>query len=747
MNIMIKHLIKIFFVFFFLLNLSYSYASNINFTGLSKLNFNDIQKITSIDLNEDVDINDINIIIQELYSSDLIYKVELVNSSKPFKIRISESKIIENIYVNGNVKIEDGLIISSINSNINSVLKNKSLINDIKIIKTIYSSLGYESASINVSTEKYSNNRINLIFNINEGMQSKLVNINFLGNSTYSDKFLSSLISSKSNNFYNIFTSGSNLNEASFKFDINKLKNFYKDNGFFEVEISYSLSKISSSKYSLRFNIIEGPRYKIDNVIYNSVDLPNEIKDLKDSFIIKLEKGNNHFSYNLIENHLLELNQFLRNFGNNTEIFSYNYENINNQYTLVFNQTSIDPYYINKITINGNTITRDHTIRSKLYFEPGDIYNKGLVDRSIKSLNRLKYINNTKIKNISNENGNFDIEVELNENKKTGNFLFGGAFSGDTGLGFGISLKDYNILGTGNELDSSFNINAERALFQIDYSTFSNKIASLKNSYSIFNQDDDLTKSFGYKVKKRGLGYNASFEINENLSISSGITYESIEGYSASNNNNFITDNIGNFDNLSFSFIINRNTTNDFLYPTNGSSNRFIFKISPSGVSDDPYYQLLLNNQIYFQKVNSKSFYFFDNDIGIADSLDNKLKTKNAFSLGGLNFKGFDFRGIGPFDNNIYLGGNNYFTTTIGYGSSFLFDDKDNINIKLFATAGSLWGSDYSTNNEFELRTSAGVSFDILTAVGPLSLSYAIPIQKSNSDKVKEFNFSIGRSF
>ena len=144
---------------------------------------------------------------------------------------------------------------------------------------------------------------------------------------------------------------------------------------------------------------------------------------------------------------------------------------------------------------------------------------------------------------------------------------------------------------------------------------------------------------------------------------------------------------------------------------------------------------------------NSKNFLFTTNNLGLTESFNNNLKTTNAFSLGGLNFKGFDYRGIGPKLGNIYLGGNKYFTTTIGYGSSFLFDQKDNINLKIFYTMGSIWDSDYASNDDLNIRSSAGISFDILTVAGPISLSYAMPIEKEQSDSSKEFNFSIGTSF
>ena len=86
-----------------------------------------------------------------------------------------------------------------------------------------------------------------------------------------------------------------------------------------------------------------------------------------------------------------------------------------------------------------------------------------------------------------------------------------------------------------------------------------------------------------------------------------------------------------------------------------------------------------------------------------------------------------------------------YFNSTIGYGSTFLFDKKDNVIFKLFATTRSIWDSDY-TNNDFKLRSSMGLSIDFMSVI-PISISYAIPIQKELSDKSRNFNFTIGTSF
>ena len=745
--------IKIFILFYLaylIFFINYAYSANLSILGLEKLTKSDLNAITSIDIEKDYfDNNEINQILNDFYSSDLIYNLqyELINNTHV--MQIYESKIIENIFINGNIKIKDNIILENISSTTNFFLNKNNISNDINKIKNIYSSIGYNESKINVQIENYSKDRVNLIFQVNEGKQSELINIEFLGNKTYPDSFLNSLINSKANNFYNIFSSGSNFGESIFNFDVNKLIDFYKQKGFFEIEITYALSDFKQSKYSLIFYINEGSRYKIKNLFYESNDTNNFIVDnLDDKFQKKIDKNDFYFDKDLIIDHLENLNTQLSDTGSNTSVFSFKYNILNdNQIDLIFYQENLSPKYINKISISGNAITKDKTIRNKLNFEPGDLYSSNTLISSKKNLNQLRYINSIDIYENVISDQKIDIDIKIDENIKTGTFLVGGSISGDVGFGLGLSLKDYNLFGTGNEIDSSFNLNSEQALFTINYTTSPFANPSISNTYSAFNEENDFISSFGYKTKILGFGYNANFQLNEKLALSSGIIYEDTEGYAAINNNSFITDNIGQFQDFSIQFSLTRNNTNDFLYPTEGSYNRVNIEYSPKILSDDPFYKIIYNNDLYFKRKNKNSFFFFDNNLGIAKSLNGKLKTKNSFSLGGLNFKGFDYRGVGPYSENIYLGGNNYFTSTVGYGSSFLFDEKDNINLKVFYSTGSIWNSDYVSDDDIRIRSSAGISFDVLTVIGPLSFSYAVPIDSTSNDKKKSFNFSIGSSF
>lgn len=725
------------------------YANNLIINGLSKLTIDDLQTLTSINLDKNSYSDDeINLLLKDLYKSDLIFDLKYNKDINIHYLNIQENKLVENIFINGNQRVDDELILQNITMKKNSFINKDNITNDINIIKSIYRVKGFNNVNIIVSTESFSDDRFNLIYDIKENNQSQIERITFIGNESFSDKYLLSLINTKSRNFYNIFTSGSNLNIENFIFDMNKIKSFYKQKGFFNIETSYDISETSSNKYTINFYIKENDRLKLDDIkidISNSAK-PENINKYFDKFNNKLSKNNFYYDQYIIDEFLDKINKTLvnNNIFNTTYVFKL--EMASDKQTLIFKEENFKPSRINKIDILGNDITKDSTIRSKLPFAPGDYFNSNILTTTKNDLLRFKYINSVNITNqVTDEKT--DIIIDINENKKTGQVLVGGSFSGDSGAGIVFSLKDNNILGTGNSIDSNFTANEENTLFKISLIQYPLATPNIRNSYSIFNTENDLTNSFGFKTNEQGLGYSLNFDYNENFSVNTGLSFKKSDRHSAKIDTSSINDNIGDYDIYSLNLSLKQDSTNNILYPTNGVMNSIYFEYSPKNISDDSYYKTIIKSDVYRKNKNSNQFTFISNDFGIAESLDGNLSTVNAFSLGGLNFKGFNYRGIGPKIDNIYLGGNKFFTTTLGYGGSFLFDDKDNIVTKLFYSMGSVWGSDYTNDNDFDLRSSAGVSFDILTAIGPISLSYAVPIEKNTNDKTNNFNFFIGTSF
>lgn len=732
--------------FLFCWNLS---ALEIKFDGLKKLSLKDIQSITSShDINQ-IDLNELQLddIIKDLYQSDLIYDVSLTILNDRAIIEIIESKIIENIFINGNISLKNDIIIDNLNSKINNPLIKKNIANDISLVKKIYSSLGYTNVDINIVSESYSEDRVNLIFNISEGKISKIIDIKFIGNNFFSDRYLNNIITSDVKSFFNIFSKGSNFDSSLFEFDKNKIINAYNQYGFFNTSAIYEINDHSNGNYTLTFFIIENDRLSINDINYTYISKDNNeiFKKQEDIFFKSLSKDNNFYNLKLIQKHLSNLDLILDDKNLPNHQFKFLLSSNDDLFTLNIIEEKLNPIFINKIDITGNSITKDATIRSKINLEPGDFYKPSKIDVLKNNLYQYKYINKIDINSQVNNNL-VDLSIKIDENKKTGNFLLGGSFSGDTGFGLGLGIKDINLLGSGNEIDAKLNFNSEQALFTINYSKYSLSKINLKTTYSLFNSEKDLTSSYGYKVDEQGFGYGISYEYSKNITLSSGFRLSHYKGHSGANNKITITDNIGDRNNFNINLSLLQDTTDSIWYPTNGIKNIISFSLNPENISDDPYYKLILSSNFYKKRSVNQNFFFLSNKIGLAESLSGNLNTINVFGLGGMNFKGFDYRGIGPFDGNIYLGGNKYFTSTIGYGGSFLFDAKDNINVKAFVTTGSIWDSDYSNDDAFDTRTSVGFSLDVMSII-PISISYAVPIDKKSSDKTRNFNFNIGTSF
>ena len=143
------------------------FSKPINFEGLSKFNLNDIQSITSLDIFEkNYEVSDINIMLKELSLSDLIYEISYKEDKDQYLFTILEANIIENIYINNNVWIRDDLIIQNLNSKNNSFLNKNKIQNDIKVINNIYQSKGFRDISVISKVEKYSIDRVNLIYEL-----------------------------------------------------------------------------------------------------------------------------------------------------------------------------------------------------------------------------------------------------------------------------------------------------------------------------------------------------------------------------------------------------------------------------------------------------------------------------------------------------------------------------------------------------------------------------------------------------
>ena len=756
--VLLKMMNKFFNILYVLLFLFFSInasSKNIILKEINRLSFDDINSLTSFDLNsKNISKNDLNIIVKELISNELITNISTTFDNDNFYLIISEALFINKIFINNNLKIKDNDIYDSISIKSKNFINNDSISNDIDIIKYLYSSIGYTDIIVSHYLELYSDNSYNLIFDIKENSKKSLNKITFHGNNFFITKYLKSIIQSKEKKFFSFFSKINYLNQNVISNDLALLKNLYSDYGFLNININYEINEVRGN-YILDFYIEESSQFTIENIDYSITDNINNILNSEEILLINNNLINSNYSLANINQIIDKLNNSL--IDNNLPNYSFDYSYVltsNNGVDLKIFSSQIDPIIINKINFFGNAITKDTTLRKQIYVNPGDIFNKRNASKSKNNLEKNSYIENANFSLSAIDNNSSDLNITLIEKKKTGNFFLGAGYDSLDGASTSVGLSDDNFYGTGNKIDSNLTVSSNKILFSIDYNKFYFLDYNLDNSYKLYNTQDDLSKTHGYKTTSYGLGFNVKLPYKYNVNIDEyfniGATYDITDVYSIKTTaSTSVFQNKGETSNFILKSGYVNDSRNDNFNPTDGHMNSLSLSVSPSIISDDDYFKVIATNNYFYPILRNTGNLFLLSKIGFASGLDKKLKTKDSFSLGGRDFKGFRHSGIGPRDNNLsYLGGSNLYVITAGYSSPVIFDNSDSLVLKYFATIGSLSNSGYkSTFDSDKPRASVGMSLDVVTPVGPLSMSLANVLSKETYDKEESFNVSIGTSF
>ena len=287
------------------------------------------------------------------------------------------------------------------------------------------------------------------------GKKSKIKKITFIGNKVFKDKKLRRIITTTEYKFWKFISGKKFLNQNSVFLDERLLKNFYKNNGYYDVKINSSFAKLlDDNNFELIFNIDAGSK-----IYFGELDLklPTDFDENNFSSIKKLFKKikGDPYSINKIDDILDEIDSI-------TTLEQYKFikanvfETINqNTIDLKFHVEEGEKFYVDRINILGNTVTSESVIRNQLMLDEGDPFSEILVNKSINNIKRLNFFKTVNYKVLNNnENNTKSIEISVDE-KPTGE-IFASAGAGTSGASLGFGVKENNFLGNGIGLDTNF---------------------------------------------------------------------------------------------------------------------------------------------------------------------------------------------------------------------------------------------------------------------------------------------------
>ena len=746
--IRLRKLIFLFSIIFFSIY-SVSFAEtikDIQVKGNERVSKETIEMFSNIKIGDKVDKDDLNNILKSIYDTNFFKNVKVNFENNVLIIFVEESSLVENVIIKGP---KSKTLIRDLKENLK--VKSRTSYNEILFLedkKTITQALkkkGYFFSNVEVIIEKLSDNKVNLIYNVDIGDKAKIKKISFIGNKIFKDRKLRSIIVSEEYKFWKFISGKKFLNQDLINLDERLLKNFYLNRGFYDVKINSSFAKmLNETEFELIYNIVPNNRFFFNKIL---LDLPidfdqSNFKDLNNLF---QKLSGKKYSLFLIQDILDEIDKIILDEEYKTLKTEVNENILDNKIDLTFSVTEGEKFIVDRINIYGNNITQENVIRNQLLIDEGDEFNSILASKSINNIKALNIFKTVDSKIIDNTDNSKIIDITIEE-KATGEIM-AGAGLGTDGNTLSFAVKENNYLGRGIGLTSELTISDEtiKGLFNVNNPNFRNSDKSINlNVQSL--ETDKLTDS-GYKTNKTGFGFGTNFEYQDDVFIGLGQDsyYEKIETNSSASARQ--KSQAGNYWDTFLNLDLNYDKRNQKFRPTDGfrSSYSVNLPIISENNSLMNTYVFTIYDELYQDNVTKLSFF-----AKAANSLTNdNIKLSERIYLPGSRLRGFVSGGVGPKDGNDFIGGNYASSVNIQTSIPQLLPNIQNMDVSMFFDAGNVWGVDYdsSLNDTNKIRSSIGFGIDWFTLIGPLSVSFSHPISKVDSDKTETFKFNLGTTF
>ena len=742
-----KKILSFVLLFFLLINeKSFSdVVKKVEIEGNNRISQETIMVFGDISVGKDYGISDVNILIKKLYSTTFFSDIAASIENNTLKIIVKENPIIKSIIFDGEKakkymeKITDLLSLRE-----NGPFVENNIKKDINLIKEFYRSMGFYFVKIDADIARLEKNRVNIKYLIDKGNKAKISKIFFIGDKKIREKKLRDVITSQENQFWKFISRNVYLSQERIELDKRLLKNYYRNKGYYEVDVKSTNVEYSKGEgFILTYNINAGKRYKFKKIFANVSDtLQKEaFLSLEDEFN---KLAGEYYSQKKLKRVLDEIDKLSEQ--KELQFINHNIEETldNTGVEVKINIFEGEKVIIERINITGNSVTNDSVIRSALIVDEGDPFSTLLVNKSIneiKARNIFGKVDYEVAEGSSNDLKVIDISVE---EKATGEIL-AGAGVGTDGTSFMFSIKENNWLGRGVKLESTLNLSEEKISGNILVNNPNYNYSGNSAFASLDVSNTDRSNSSGFKSSKTGFQIGTSFEQYENFFVSPNLAFafEDIEVDSTAST--AVKNMEGNFFNIDLGYSLVKDDRNQKFKPTRGK--KIVFKQSLPIIQDSSSilngidisaYHDFSEDLIGSLKVHSRAITGIDDDVRLTERL----------YLPRSRLRGFNTYKVGPKDGDDFIGGN--YTATLNFEAQLpnLLPESYRTDFSLFLDTANIWGVDYTDIEETnEIRSSVGVSANIFTTIGPLSFTMAQDLTKAETDETESFNFRLGTSF
>ncbi len=726
------------------------YVRDIKVEGLERVEVETVLSYVDIKKNTIIDDAKMDASLKQLYATGLFNDVSLnMKNDGLLIIKVAENPIINKVLFDGNDKVDDEMLKGELQLAPRSTYSRAKVQEDVQRILEIYKRTGRYAVVVEPQIIERDQNRVDLIFKIDEGPLASINKVNFVGNKHYSDDDLQSEIMSKESRWYRIFSSAENYDSEKTNYDKELLRRFYFKRGYADFRVVSAVAELSPDKKSfvLTFVLDEGKRYKI-----RSLDIISDIADVDTAALkpaVQLETGD-WYNADKVEKSVTALTDELGKKG-----FAFvdvepemTKDTAAGEIALTFHVKEGERIFVDRINITGNTRTYDKVIRREFRIDEGDAFNVSKIKDSRRNVENLDYFSKVNIETMPKDDNKADINVDVEE-KSTGYFNVGVGYSTVNGALVRTGVTENNFRGLGQRLGLDIGVSQRSQEYDVSFTEpyFLNR--RLRAGFDLFRTEQDYQDEGSYDSESTGgrlrLGWNYTDDLSQQFRYT--LRQDKISNVD-SEASYYIKEEAGKYNDSSVGQTIVYDKRDSAFNPKEGYFISFGNDVSGLG-GDEKYLKFDAKLYQYYTLADYYTFKLFANAGYITGYGGKDVRLSNRYYLGGSTLRGFDVAGIGARDKytDDALGGNWMLYT----GGEVMFPiglDELGIKGRTFVDMGMLGKPDNINTSVVEYssspRVAAGFGFQWLSPMGQIDIDFAFPIVKEDYDETQVFRLNFG---
>jgi outer membrane protein insertion porin family len=756
--------------------------TSIAVTGNQRIETSTIASYLLVRVGDSFNQDELDRSIKALYATGLFQDVAIKRVGDGIVVYVLENPIVNQIAFEGRHKLTEDVVKGAITLRSRAVFTTALAEADRKALLALYAKKARFGATVTPVIIRLPENRVNVVFEINEGSATLVSRIAFVGNNHYTEERLRQVVSSREQAWFRFLSTSDTFDPERVAYDAELLRRFYLKAGYADFQVLSSTAELTPDKSSfiVSFTISEGQKYKV-----GKVSIVSNLRDITPEQLHGVVEPHTGDTYNgdAVERSTTAIEDYVRNRG--FEFVEVEPRVLRHPDThtldLEFDVGEGPKVYVERIDIQGNTRTQDKVLRRQFALAEGDAYNASVVTKTKTALKDLGYFGDTIDINAA-QGAAADrtvLTVKVTE-KSTGSLNLGAGYATDYGPLISAGISDSNIVGTGISAGINGSIAAKQNSANIQVANPYLFDRNLVGTVDVFHTYVNNNQTSNYQESRAGITFSAGYAITDHLSQAwnYSFTQRSLqETVLPGLVSPYILQEIGS----SYLSQIGQTIAVDYRDSKADPHSGMLWQFGTdyAGLGGDEHYARLKLNGYYYvplQRLTGNAGWVLAISGGGGELIrigNHPEEIVDRFFLGGDNLRGFAAGGVGPHDMTTgdSLGGREYWNQTTEVRFPLPVSADVGLTGRAFVDVGGLQGVsrlyahgagngyapiyNYNSSGGLQqevtddgtIRAAAGLGFSWDSPFGLINIDLGVPIHKKIHDQVEFFRFGVGTRF